>query len=483
MGFRYLLSPLSSFRLKNSIVIGNLHPFWLNIPFKIPQRDRYDHMHIIGTTGKGKSKLLQYMIYQDIIKGNGVALIDPHGDLADDALSYLGNQGYFRKKSNIDRIVYINPSRKDYSPGINLLELQENEDPAEHANDIIEVFKRSWDLENAPVFEDIMFNSLLVLIENRLSIIEMARLITDRTYREVLLKKTNDPALSHYFHERFDKWPPREQTTRVESTLNKISRIIGNERIRNIFGQLHSTVNFKTIMDEGKVLIVDLSCLSELSAKLFGGFITTLIQQAAMARKNSRDFFEYLDEFQLFVSTEGGSKTFSRTLAEARKRHLYLVLAHQQLSQLDEKMRGALGNVGTLACFGLDRSDAEIQAKRIFLPHSQQVKQEAKTDTQRPLYYSLYEDLEKHIQAIDKRNLPARQAYVISKQRKATLIKTVDINDNGFSRKEINKIKCLSVKNNGRSYEEVVKETRDRYFQKLELRSLVNDFEPNNYDN
>ncbi len=478
MSLKDLLSPFSSFYRKDSIVLGNLCPFWLNIPYRIPQQDRYDHMHIIGTTGKGKSKLLEHMIYQDIVKGNGVALIDPHGDLADDVLSYLGTQGYFKKQSNIDRIVYINPAMQDHSPGINLLELQKNEDPAEHANDIIEVFKRSWDLENAPVFEDIMFNSLLVLIENGLSIIEMPRLITDKIFRDCLLEKTDDPAVSQFFHNRFDKWPPREQTTRIESTLNKISRLIGSVRIRNIFGQLHSTVNFRTILDEGKVLIVDLSCLSELSAKLFGGFITTLIQQAAMARGTEKDFFEYLDEFQLFVGSEGGSKTFSRTLAEARKRHLYLVLAHQQLSQLDERMRGALGNVGTLVCFGLDRSDAEIQAKRIFLPQGEQVKQEAKTDSQRPIYFSVYEEVEKYVQALDKRTLPLRQAYVVSKQRKAALIKTIDVNYSSFDKRQLNRIKCLSAKNSGRLYKEVMKETRERYFQKVELRNLVRDFEP-----
>jgi len=478
MTFKDLMYFLSFFSVNGSTVLGNVSPFWLNLPYKIQQKDRYDHMHIIGTTGKGKSKLLEHMLYQDIVKGRGVALIDPHGDLADDVLSYLGTQGYFKKQSNIDRIVYVNPARRDYSPGINLLELQKNEDPAEHANDIIEVFKRSWDLENAPVFEDIMFNSLMVLMENGLSIIEMPKLITDKNYRDILLEKTEDSAVKQFFYNRFDKWPLREQATRVESTLNKISRLIGSVRIRNIFGQINSTINFKTILDEGKVLIVDLSYLSELSAKLFGGFITTLIQQAAMARRTSKDFFEYLDEFQLFVGSEGGSKTFSRTLAEARKRHLYLVLAHQQLSQLDERMRGALGNVGTLVCFGLDRSDSEIQAKRIFLPHGEQVKQEAKADSQRPLYFPLYEDVEKYVQALDKRTLSPRQAYVVSKQRKAALIRTIDVNDSGFDKRQLNKIKHQSAKNNERSYKEVMKETRERFFQKIDFKNIVRDFEP-----
>ncbi|OPZ78603.1 MAG: AAA-like domain protein [Alphaproteobacteria bacterium ADurb.Bin438] len=434
-------------------------------------------MHIIGTTGKGKSKLLEHMLFQDIASGRGIALIDPHGNLADDVLSYLGNSGFFKNPENINRLVYINPSRLDYSPGINLLELQKGEDPAEHANDIIEVFKRCWDLENAPVFEDVMFNSMMVLMENNLSIIELPRLITDKDYRDILLKKTEDPAVLQFFANRFEKWPKNEQAMRVESTLNKISRLTGSVRIRNIFGQLKSTINFREIMDEGKILIVDLSYLSELSAKLFGGFITTLIQQAAMARRTQKDFFEYLDEFQLFVGSEGGSKTFSRTLAEARKRHLYLVLAHQQLSQLDERMRGALGNVGTLVCFGLDRSDAELQAKRIFLPHGEKIKQEAKTDNQNPVYLPLYEDIEKYIQELDKRKLASRFAYVVSKQRKATLIKTIEVKDQGFNKRTLNSIKTKSSRSFGRSYKEVMKETRERYALKTEPVNIVKEFE------
>lgn len=134
-------------------------------------------------------------------------------------------------------MVYINPSRLDFSPGINLLELQKGEDPAEHANDIIEVFKRSWDLENAPVFEDVMFNLMMILMESNLSIIELPRLITDKPYGDNILNKTEDLAVHQFFTNRFDKWPKNKQALRVESTLNKISRITGSVRIRNIFGR------------------------------------------------------------------------------------------------------------------------------------------------------------------------------------------------------------------------------------------------------
>ncbi len=131
-----------------------------------------------------------------------------------------------------------------------------------------------------------------------------------------------------------------------------------------------------------------------------------------------------------------------------------------------------------MVCFGLDRSDAELQAKRIFLPHRELVKQEAKTDGLRPLYFPLYEDVEKYVQALDKRTLSPRQAYVVLKQWKAAHIKTIDVNDSGFNKRQLNKIKCLSAKNNGRPYKEAMKETRDRYFQKAELRNLVRDLEP-----
>ncbi|MBT9165303.1 MAG: hypothetical protein DDT23_01318 [candidate division WS2 bacterium] len=230
------------------LVLGKTGPFWFFPTYKIPLKDRRDHMHIVGTTGKGKSKLLEHMIFQDITSGRGVALIDPHGNLADDLLSYLGASGYFKDPKHLDRLVYINPSRRDYSPGINFLELQENEDPAEHANDIIEVFKRNWELETAPVFEDVLFNSLMVLIASKLTILEVPRVVANKAYRDSLLSKIKDPAVHQFFSERFEKWPKREQATRVESTLNKVSRIIGSERLRNIFSQIRSTINFKDIL-------------------------------------------------------------------------------------------------------------------------------------------------------------------------------------------------------------------------------------------
>lgn len=197
-----------------------------------------------------------------------------------------------------------------------------------------------------------------------------------------------------------------------------------------------------------------------------------------MARRTKKDFFEYLDEFQLFISTEGSSKTFSWTLAEVRKRHLYLVLAHQQLSQLDERMRGALGNVGTLVCFGLDRSDAELQAKRIFLPHGENIKQEIKSDNQYPVYYPLYEDIEKYVQELDKRKLASGLAFIVSKQRKATLIKTIEVLDKGFYQNILNSIKKTSTQNYGRHYNEVMKETRERYFSINHKQNIIKEFEP-----
>lgn len=140
-------------------------------------------------------------------------------------------------------------------------------------------------------------------------------------------------------------------------------------------------------------------------------------------------------------------------------------------------MRGALGNVGTLVCFGLNRSDAELQAKRIFLPHGENIKQEAKSDNQYPVYYPLYEDIEKYVQELDKRKLTSRLAYVVSKQRKAMLIKTIEVLDQDFNKNSLNKIKKESVNNFGRRYNEVMKETRERYFNNNHKQNLVEEFE------
>ena len=140
-------------------------------------------------------------------------------------------------------------------------------------------------------------------------------------------------------------------------------------------------------------------------------------------------------------------------------------------------LRGVLESVGTLVCFGLDRSDAELQAKRIFLPHGENIKQEAKTDNQYPVYYPLYEDIEKYIQELDKRKLALRLAYIVSKQRKAALIKTIEVLDQGFNKNTLNNIKRTSVQNYGRPYKEVMKETRERYLTKFGPDILVKEFE------
>jgi hypothetical protein len=219
---------------KHSIILGATG-FWPWQRYTLPEEERKAHMYVVGTTTRGKSKLLEYCLYQDIRAGNGAGVIDPHGDLADDLLRYLATkrswwglgQAFADKPGNLDRLVYLDPARRDYCLGLNPLEMAPDDDRYEVAANIVEVFRRLWpsSLEEAPVFQDVMLNSLLVLMEHHLTLLELPRLLTDRDYRESLLPKVGNPSVAEFFHSRFDRWG-REQSLRVESTLNKVSALV-----------------------------------------------------------------------------------------------------------------------------------------------------------------------------------------------------------------------------------------------------------------
>ncbi|MDP2728673.1 MAG: hypothetical protein Q8P59_14185, partial [Dehalococcoidia bacterium] len=278
---------------KGNIVLGSTGHFpWQR--FFLSEEERKAHMYVVGTTTKGKSKLMEHCLYQDVLAGRGAGVIDPHGDLADDLLRCLGSledswdvERPSRLKTFLERLVYVDPSRTDYCVGINPLEVDPGADLYEAASDIIEVFRRIWpvSLEEAPVFCDVMLNALITLMENRLTLLEMPRLLTDRACREALLKNVGNPSVREFFRTRYDRWG-REQALRIESTLNKVSALITSERLRNILGQQESTVDFRDVLDTGKVLILDLGSCGEATGRFMGSIILTRIQQAAASRRN-----------------------------------------------------------------------------------------------------------------------------------------------------------------------------------------------------
>jgi hypothetical protein len=409
------MSWLLSLFIRDSITLGRLGPFNL-LPYIVPMSARHQHCYCIGTTGQGKSKFMESLVVQDILAGRGCGLIDPHTDLARDVLTNLWSKGYFQSPSALEKVIYFDPTRSDYVIPFNILKSKQH--PYVLAQQVIEAFRRTWPrtLEEAPRFTNLALAVLLVLIETGQTLVDMPLVLTNRTYREHLLTQVHDPQVLDFFRNRFNQWG-REAAIMMESVLNKAAAFTFNPYLRNCLGASDNRLDFQAIMDEGKVLIVDLGNCDGETRHLLGSLIMTGLEMAALARKDitgsRRPFYLFLDEFQDFSANAGSAKTLAQILAECRKFGLYLHLAHQTLGQIEHQVSSALGNVGLKVVFSTDREDAEILAPKLFRVNTEAVKHDAQTTVQHPLFSPLPEQWEEAVAAIQSQK--PRQALV--KQR------------------------------------------------------------------
>lgn len=398
------------------------------LPYAIPCAARATHLYVIGTTGQGKSKFLESLLVNDIRAGRGCGLVDPHTDLARDTLSHLLSAGFFNQPGALERVVYFDPTRADYFIPFNVLKTPAA--PYALAQQVIEAFRRTWPqaLEEAPRFANIALAALLVLIKTGQSLVDMARLLTDRDYRDHLLSQVRDPQLIEFFHTRFDKWG-REGPLMIESTLNKVSAFCFNPHLRRLLGAADNRLDFRRIMDEGQVLLVDLGNCDGETRRLVGSLIVTGMEMAALSRKDPhrdrRPFYLFLDEFQDFCAGDGAAKTLAQILSECRKFGLHLHLAHQTLGQVQHRIASALGNVGIKVVFAVDREDAEVMARKLFTMDTDEIKHDAQTETQHPLFSPLSEQWERAVAAIQE--LRPRHALVKLRGRKVAYIETEHI--------------------------------------------------------
>ena len=351
------------------LILGQYGPGWL-LTCRLPLDEFGTHMYVVGKTKKGKSKFLEHLTYQLINAGEGCGLLDPHADLADDLLASLKAQiedgGLGR------RIVYFDPSRKDYLLPFNVL--ASPWEPYTVAQNVLEAFRRTWpdSLREAPRFANIVLAATLALIENRLTLVEMPRLLTDAPYRNALLGRVRDVEVVRFFHTRYDRWG-REQAMIVESVLNKVGALVINPTLRLILGQRSNALPFRQIMDEGKVLICNLGRTDGESRRLLGSLIVTGLEQAALSRQDEplaarKRFYLVMDEFQDYVVQEGSAQALSQILSECRKFGLHLILAHQNHSQLSDRLQGALENAQIKVIFGVGRQTAESLVGEVFRP-------------------------------------------------------------------------------------------------------------------
>ena len=331
--------------------------------FGIREKNRRGHMYLIGKTGTGKSTLIANMVISDIRAGNGLALIDPHGDLAEEVL-------YFVPKSRIKDVIYFNPADLDYPVAFNPLGKVA---PGYHhlvVSGLISVFKKIWADFWGPRLEHILRHSLFTLLAYPgATLLDLPMLLTNKDFRQLVLEFLQHPQVREFWFNEFEKYSAWLKSEAVSPILNKIGQFLTSLPLRNIVGQKENTFKFRQVLDEGKILIVNLAKgrIGEDNCALMGAMLVTQIQLAAMSladipQNQRKPFYLYVDEVHNFLTL-----SFADILSEARKYGLSLVLANQHLFQLEEKIRAAiLGNVGTLISFRVGAEDAHYLAREFY---------------------------------------------------------------------------------------------------------------------
>lgn len=334
------------------------------VKFGIKMDDRRKHMYLIGKTGMGKTVMLENMAIEDIRDGHGLAFVDPHGESAERLLNFI-------PKERLNDVIYFCPSDMEHPISFNPLEAISEEHHHLVASSILEIFKKIWPDVWSARMEYILNNCLMALLEYPNStLLDIMRLLTDKDYNKKIVDNLKDPVVKNFWVNEFARYNERFQTEAIAPIQNKVGQFLTNPVIRNIIGQKKSSFDIRQIMDEGKILIVNISkgLMGESNSALLGAMIVTKIEQAAMSRADipesqRRDFYLYVDEFQTFAT-----EAFANILSEARKYHLSLIIAHQYIEQLPDTVKAAIfGNVGTFVVFRVGAEDAEW-LEREFMP-------------------------------------------------------------------------------------------------------------------
>lgn len=338
-------------------------------PVHIHDKDRMRHAYIIGRTGTGKSELLIEMIKQDIEAGHGVCVIDPHGDLIEDALRFI-------PPSRAEDVILFDPSDTERPMGLNLLEAQTEEQKHFITGAIINLMYKLYDPQRTgiigPRFEHAVRNAMLtIMYDEGSTFIEIVRIMTDQKFVQELLPKVQDPIIRRYWTDQIAQTSDFHKSEVLDYIVSKFGRFVTNKMMRNIIGQSKSSFDFRDVMDDGKILLINLSKgkLGEENSTFLGLLIVPKILAAAMSRVDTpmekrKEFFLYVDEFQNFATPD-----FATILSEARKYKLALTVANQFIGQMDEEVKNAVfGNVGTMMVLRTGVTDASF-LQREFQPY------------------------------------------------------------------------------------------------------------------
>lgn len=330
-------------------------------PIYIERDDRRRHMYIIGKTGTGKSYYMQAMALQDMEKGEGLAFLDPHGDSAEWLIERI-------PANRIEDVIYWNPGDVERPMGFNIIEAYNEQDKHRVVNSFLGLMTKMYDPHNqgitGPIFERSVRNAMLTVMEvPGATLVEVLRILSDQKYANAIIPNIKDPVVKRYWTDEVANTQEFHKSEKLGYIVSKFDRFVTNKLTRNIFGQSKSAFNIRWMMDNKKILIVNLSkgILGEENAQFLGLLLVPKILSAAMSRadipqEKRQDFYLYVDEFQNF-STED----FAQILSEARKYRLNLIVANQYITQIDEKIRDAVfGNVGTAITMKVGSADAQF---------------------------------------------------------------------------------------------------------------------------
>ena len=338
----------------NHVFIGH-RIGWGDPPFSLDVPERRQHVYVIGQTGAGKSTLLRNLILQDIEDGRGVALIDPHGDLAADILEQI-------PPWRTGDVVYFDPSARD-PLAINLFRAT-TDNWHLVASGIVSAFKKIWGHSWGPRLEYVLYATLAALLQcENTSLLGVSRMLHDENYRNWVVKQVKDPMVRSFWVNEFANYDRGFRQEVVGPIQNKVGQLFLAPALRNVLGQVGTKINFRFMMDRKRIFVANLSKgrIGEAHSSLLGSLLVTGFELAALSRADTppnerEDFFLYADEFHHYATD-----SFASILSEARKYRLCLTLAHQYLGQLTEQISDAVfGNVGTFLSFRVSEADASM---------------------------------------------------------------------------------------------------------------------------
>lgn len=345
---------------QESVLIGTRLAWGGEALFGLGGNDRRQHTYCIGKSGTGKSSLLRNILIQDIHAGRGVAILDPHGDLATDLLEKI-------PPGRTDDVVYFNPTDRNYPVCFNLFAAVGPDNRHRVASGIVTAFKSIWRDSWGPRLEYILYASVAALLEcQNTSLLGLPRMLVDDRYRAWVVRQVTDPVVRSFWLDEFAQYDPRFLREAIAPIQNKVGQLLMSPPIRNILGQVRNRIDIRYVMDHRKIFIANLAkgLLGEDKSNLLGALLVTQFQNAAMSRaeipeEERADFHLIVDEFQNFATDSVIS-----ILSESRKYRLCLTLAHQYLDQLPEGVAEAvLGNCGTFVAFRVGETDAAVLSR------------------------------------------------------------------------------------------------------------------------